>query len=78
LLTPGLGAGELLQHPQNSGSLLSGVVMSSLIDAAAVPEFESPTVSLITKPYQVPTLLDVVGEGVAKSLRRRGERRGGR
>jgi FixJ family two-component response regulator len=77
LLMPGMGGSELLEFFEESGSILSVIVISSLIDSAASPKFVSPRVSVLKKPYEIFTLLAAVKAGVTKSLRRRAQRRSG-
>lgn len=78
LLMPGMGGGEMLRQLQESGSLLSVVIISGLIESVPTEEFESPSVLLLEKPYEVSTLLKMVEDGFAGSVCRRAKKlRGG-
>lgn len=74
LLMPGMSGGELLKHLQESGSLLSVVIISGLVESAPTAELESPFVPLLEKPYEVSTLLKMVEDGIAGSVRRRAKK----
>ena len=77
LLMPGLRGSELLRRLRESGSQLSVVLISGLIDTTAGQEEESASVPLIDMPYDASTLLTMVEDGVANSLRRRALKGGG-
>jgi FixJ family two-component response regulator len=74
LLMPGMGGSEVLRHLQDSGSLLSVIIISGLIDPGAYESRENAWVSLLEKPYEISTLLTMIADGIAGSLRRRAER----
>jgi FixJ family two-component response regulator len=67
---------DVLRFLQESGSLLSVVIISGLIDPAALEE-ESESVAVLEKPFMVSTLLTMIDDGIAGSFRRRAERRRG-
>jgi FixJ family two-component response regulator len=78
LLMPGMGGSEVLRHLQDSGSLLSVIIISGLIDPRAFESRENAWVSMLEKPYEMSTLLTMIQDGIAGSFRRRAERhRGG-
>jgi CheY-like chemotaxis protein len=77
LLLLGTSGSELLQCLQETGSLLSVVIISGLI---APPEFDDPellSASLLEFQYEAATLVTMVVDGVAGSFRRRAERHRG-
>jgi FixJ family two-component response regulator len=78
LMMPDLASTDLLSFLRESKSLLSAIVLTSLIDPATSPNFTNSSICLLKKPYEVQALLDTLSEGVAKSVHRRAERRGGR
>jgi FixJ family two-component response regulator len=79
LLMPGMGGSEVLRHLQDSGSLLSVIIISGLIDPVAFESRENAGVSMLEKPYEMSTLLTMIQDGIAGSFRRRAERHcGGR
>jgi two-component system, LuxR family, response regulator FixJ len=67
----GMNGSELLERLQESGSLLSVVVISGLIDERLLERMESESVPKLEKPYEISTLLQMVQDGVAGSIRRR-------
>jgi FixJ family two-component response regulator len=71
---PGLGGSEVLRHLQDSGSLLSVIIISGLIDPRAFENRENAWISMLEKPYEVSTLLAMIEDGIAGSFRRRAER----
>jgi two-component system CheB/CheR fusion protein len=77
LLMPGMGGSEVLRHLQDSGSLLSVIIISGLIDPGAFASRENAWLSMVEKPYEMSTLLTMIQDGIAGSCRRRAERRCG-
>ncbi len=77
LWIPGMGGSELLRHLQESGSLLSVVIISGLIDSTVSDEHENVPVRSLAMPYKVQTFLTMVEDAVAGSIRRRVERKYG-
>jgi two-component system response regulator TtrR len=78
VLIPGTGGSELLWHLQDTGSMLSVVIISELTEPGAYIKNGNQSVSVLEKPYQTSTLLAMIADGVADSFRRRAERfRGG-
>ena len=75
LLMPGMGGRGLLRHLRESGSVLSVVVVTGLFDRESLDVQESASVLLLEKPYEVSTLLAMVEDGIAASVRRRGKGR---
>ncbi len=79
LFMPGIGGSELFQCLQESGSLLSVVIITGLIDSSDADLHERAAVPLLEKPYEVATLLKMVEDGIAGSIRRRAQQlRGGK
>jgi FixJ family two-component response regulator len=74
LLMPGLAGGEVLRHLQDSGSLLSVIIISGLIEPGAFASRENAGMSMLEKPYEMSTLLTMIQDGIAGSFRRRAER----
>jgi FixJ family two-component response regulator len=74
LLMPGMGGTEVLRHLQDSGSLLSVIIISGLIDPGAFESRGNAWVSMLEKPYELSTLLTMIQDGIAGSFRRRAER----
>ena len=72
-----MGGSELLRHLQESGSLLSVVIISGLIDATVSDKHENLPVKSLALPYKVQTFLTMVEDAVAGSIRRRAERKYG-
>jgi FixJ family two-component response regulator len=75
LSAPLMGGSELLRQLQESGSLLSVIITSGLIEAAALGKDAKASVPLLIKPYEVSTLLTMVEDGIAGSVRRRAKRK---
>ena len=71
LLMPGMNGQELVHRLRKSGSLLSVVIGSGLLDQEDLKAFTASLVPAIEKPYLVPTLLTMVEDGIAGSLKRR-------
>jgi FixJ family two-component response regulator len=71
LTMPGMDGCELLRRLQESGSLLSVVVISGLIDERVLELQGDEPVPTLEKPYEISTLLQMVEDGVAGSIRRR-------
>jgi len=71
LLMPGIDGGELLRRLQESGSLLSVVVISGWIDTPLLDPHKQTPVPTLEKPYEISTLLQMIEDGVAGSIRRR-------
>src|SRR5262245_56378809 len=71
LSMPGMDGRELLRRLQESGSLLSVVVISGLINEPVLDLEVSEAVPTLAKPYEISTLLQMVEDGVAGSIRRR-------
>jgi two-component system response regulator TtrR len=79
LWMPGMGGSELLRRLKESRSLLSIIVISGMLDSAALDEQEKASVPVLAKPYDLPTFLTMIEDGIADSVRRRSEQlRGGR
>jgi FixJ family two-component response regulator len=74
LLMPGMGGSEVLRHLQDSGSLLSVIIISGLIDPRAFESRETAWITMLEKPYELSTLLTMIEDGIAGSFRRRAER----
>jgi FixJ family two-component response regulator len=74
LLMPGVGGSDVLRHLQDSGSLLSVIIISGLIDPGAFESRENAWLSMLEKPYELSTLLTMIQDGIAGSFRRRAER----
>jgi FixJ family two-component response regulator len=75
LLMPGMGGSELLRRLREAGSLLSVVVVTGLFDKESLDVQESASVLLLESPYEPLTLLTMVEDGIAASMRRRGKGR---
>lgn len=71
LLMPGMNGQELVHRLRKSGSLLSVVIGSGLLDQEDLKAFAASSVPTLEKPYLVPTLLTMVEDGVADSVKRR-------
>src|SRR5262245_38333175 len=71
LATPRMDGRALLERLQESGSLLSVVVISGLINEPVLDFEVSEAVPTLAKPYEISTLLQMVEDGVAGSIRRR-------
>jgi FixJ family two-component response regulator len=71
LMIPGMGGSELLRQLQESGSVLSVVVITGLFSPAVASRTGKLPVKLLEKPYEVATLLKMVEDGIAGSIRRR-------
>lgn len=78
LLMPGMGGGELLRRLRESGSLLSVVIVTGLFDVASFDVQEDHSELLLEKPYEVSTLLTMVEDGIAGSVRRRAKQARGK
>jgi FixJ family two-component response regulator len=74
LMMPGVSGSDLLRWLQESGSLLSVVITSGLLDSTDGLQPDKPHVQLLEKPYEVSMLLTMVEDGIAGSLRRRAGR----
>lgn len=83
LLMPGMSGGELLNHLQETGSILSVVIITGLIESVptgeaqitSLPlEAQITSLPLLEKPYEVSTLLKMVEDGIAGSVRRRAKK----
>jgi two-component system, LuxR family, response regulator FixJ len=74
MLMPGMGGSELLKFLQDSGSLLSVVIISGLIDPVPFDQEKGEFATLLEKPYEMSALLTMIADGVACSFRRRAER----
>ena len=70
LSTPGMGGSELMRHLQETRSLLSVVIISGLIDSAVSHQHEQEPVPIFAKPYEVWTLLTMIEDAIAGSLKR--------
>jgi FixJ family two-component response regulator len=73
LWLPGMGGSELLRRLQESRSLLSVVIISGLIDSEPLEQPLDASVPVLAKPYEVPTFLKMIEDGIADSVRRRTE-----
>jgi FixJ family two-component response regulator len=73
LWLPGMGGSELLRRLQESRSLLSVIIISGLIDSAALEECEKASVPILAKPYNEQTFLRLIEEGILDSVQRRAE-----
>jgi FixJ family two-component response regulator len=71
LSMPGMDGSELLRRVQESGSLLSVIVISGWIDERVLQHQENEPVPTLAKPYEITTLLQMVEDGIAGSIRRR-------
>src|SRR5262245_37228163 len=70
---------DLFRWLQASGSMLSVVIVTGLVDAAARTAYDAATASTKDKPPEVATLLTMVADGIAGSLSRQAVReRGGK
>ena len=74
LMMPGVSGSDLLRWLQESGSLLSFVITSGLFDSTDEIQPNRPHVQLLEKPYEISTLLTMVEDGIAGSLKRRAGR----
>jgi two-component system response regulator TtrR len=61
---------ELLQRLDEAGSLLSVVIISGLVDSARQPD-KPPAIPILIKPFEASTLLTMVEDAIAGSVRRR-------
>lgn len=73
LLMPGMSGGDLLKRLQESGSLLSVIVISGLMESVTPSDFANANVTVLEKPYEVSTLIKMVEDCIAGSVRRRGK-----
>ena len=71
MMVPGMGGSELLRRLQDSGSVLSVVVITGLFGPAVGNRGAKLPITLLEKPYEVAMLLKMVEDGVAGSIRRR-------
>ena len=71
LMISGMGGSELLRRLQDSGSVLSVVVITGLFSPAVASRTGKLPVKLLERPYEVATLLKVVEDGIAGSIQRR-------
>lgn len=74
LQLPGMKGDELARQLHRENSLLSIVVISGDLVGNMDSPLEVGSAELLEKPYQIPMLLRLVEEGVARSYRRRAER----
>ena len=74
LLMPGMSGGELLKYLQETGSILSVVIITGLIESVPTGEAQIASLPLLEKPYEVSALLKMVEDGIAGSVRRRATR----
>ena len=74
LLMPGISGSDLLRWLQESGSLLSVVIISGLMEYADFDPKGPTSVQLLEKPYEISTLVQMVEDGIAGSMRRRANR----
>lgn len=77
LWVPGMGASELVQRLQESGSLLSIIVVSGMVEPVAQSKDAKLSARLLKRPDEISSLLESVQEGIARSVRRRGNRPAG-
>jgi FixJ family two-component response regulator len=70
LSRPGVGGGELMRHLQETRSLMSIVIISGLIGTAVPDQHEQGPVPIFTKPHEVWTLLTMIRDATAGSLKR--------
>jgi FixJ family two-component response regulator len=68
--TLGIGGSELIRHLHETRSLLSVVVISGLIEATVLYRQEKGQVPILAKPYEVWTLIRMIEDAIAGSLRR--------
>jgi FixJ family two-component response regulator len=68
------GGGAVLKWLHESGSLLSIVLISGLVDSADFLPYASPATRVLQKPYEVSALLTMVADGLAGSLSRQAVR----
>jgi two-component system response regulator TtrR len=61
---------ELLERLQEAGSLLSVVIISGLVDSARQTG-KAPAIPILIKPFEASTLLTMVEDAIAGSVRRR-------
>jgi FixJ family two-component response regulator len=70
LVGPGIGGSELMRHLHETRSLLSIVIISGLIDSAVHRQHEKGPAPILAKAYEVWTLLTMVEDAIAGSLKR--------
>jgi FixJ family two-component response regulator len=74
LMMLGMSGVELLQCLQETGSFLSVVIFSGLVEPLEVDDPASVLARLVDKPYETATLRMMVADAVSGSFRRRAER----
>jgi FixJ family two-component response regulator len=70
LSAPGVGGSELMRHLQETRSLLSIVIISGLIDLVVPHQHDGEPLPILAKPYEVWTLLTMISDATAGSLKR--------
>ncbi len=73
LLMPGVDGRALLRRLQESRSVLSVVIISGLVDSPSYEQFGQGPAPILSKAYEITTLLTMVEDAVAGSIKRRAE-----
>jgi FixJ family two-component response regulator len=73
-----MGGSEMLRHLQDTGSLLSVIITTGLFQSTKSSSPDDIGLLRQETPYKLATLLRMVEDGVAGSIRRRAERKRGK